>query len=89
MADFIKLILNIEPKKRLGSKNGWEEIMSHNFFKEIDFNYVRKVLEKNELFEEFAEKFELAFYKEDIGTYFRAFLFNRIIRASRPKQISF
>ena len=76
MTEFIETILKVEPEKRLGFKNGWEEIMSHNFFKEIDFSWLRKLLEKNENFEDFAQKFELVLYKEDIGTYFGDFLYN-------------
>jgi serum/glucocorticoid-regulated kinase 2 len=36
--DFIKQLLNKNPEERLGYKNGFEEIKSHDYFKEYDFD---------------------------------------------------
>ena len=34
--DFLTKILNKDPKERLGSKNGVQEILEHPWFKDLD-----------------------------------------------------
>lgn len=41
-ADIIRLLLNKDPSKRLGSKNGSVEIMSHPFFSDLDWKKLQK-----------------------------------------------
>mmetsp|Transcript_737 Transcript_737/g.610 ORF Transcript_737/g.610 Transcript_737/m.610 type:complete len:156 (+) Transcript_737:511-978(+) len=40
--EFIKDLLNYDPKKRLGHKN-FEDIKNHNFFKGLDWNNIRNM----------------------------------------------
>ena len=42
--DFINALLQVEPKKRLGSQNDYQDILNHPWFKNKDFVY--KVLKK-------------------------------------------
>ena len=41
--DFIKKLLVIEPSRRLGTKNGAEEIKSQKFFKNVKFQLIRNM----------------------------------------------
>ena len=38
LGDFLKRILDKNPKTRLGAKNGFREVLSHNWFKGLDIN---------------------------------------------------
>jgi serine/threonine protein kinase len=38
----LKGLLVINPEKRLGAKNGSEDIKNHSFFKGIDFNKIKE-----------------------------------------------